>query len=266
MRIDIRDLGFGYRNGFQVLHSIELSLEGPELVCIVGPNGVGKSTLIKCINGLLKPTSGSIEIDGRDVSDFGKKELAMKVGYVPPKTTDMFALPVMDAIMVGRHNLQGWRNTDEDVRRIASILGLLNIEDLAMRPFNQLSSGQHQKVSIARGLAQETPILLLDEPTSNLDVRHQVYVTEMLRGIAESMDKLVVMISHDLNIAAKYADMIVVMAEPGVIHSYGRPDEVITEDMVREVYGMDCTVEHHDGIPHVVLGFVLSDRCPDAIR
>lgn len=260
MRIDINDLSFGYGRGAGVLRNINLSLQGPGLVCIVGPNGVGKSTLIKCINGLLTPTSGSVTIDGRDVRSFGRKELAMMVGYVPPKTTDLFALPVMDAIMVGRHNLQGWKNTEEDVRRIASILGLLNIEDLAMRPFNQLSSGQHQKVSIARGLAQETPILLLDEPTSNLDVKHQVYVTEMLRGIAESMGKLIIMISHDLNIAAKYADEIIVMSEPGVIHSHGRPEDVISADMVREVYGIDCHIERFDGIPYVVLGFVLSDR------
>lgn len=259
MRIDIHDLCFGYGHNRQILQDINLSIHGPGLICIVGPNGVGKSTLIKCINGLLKPICGTIEIDGRNVSDFGRKELAMTVGYVPPRTTDLFALPVMDAIMVGRHNLQGWKNTEDDIRRIASILGLMGIEDLAMRPFNQLSSGQHQKVSIARGLAQETPILLLDEPTSNLDVKHQVYVTEMLRGIAESMGKTIIMISHDLNIAAKYANEVIVMSDPGVIYSHGTPDEVITRDMVRNVYGIDCIVEYYGHIPHVVLGFVLPD-------
>lgn len=256
MRIDISGLCFGYGRD-EVLHDINLNLCGPGLVCIVGPNGVGKSTLIKCINGLLRPTSGKIELDGRDVKSFRRKELAMTVGYVPPKTADLFALPVMDAIMIGRHNLQGWKNTDEDIDRITSILKLLDIDHLAMRPFNKLSSGQHQKVSIARGLAQETPVLILDEPTSNLDVKHQIYVTEMLRGLAKVMDKLIIMISHDLNIAAKYADDIVVMSEPGIIYSHGKPSEVITEDMVRKVYGVDCVIEKHNTTPHVVLGSVL---------
>ncbi len=257
LKLEIQDLDYSYRGGIDVLHGIDLELDGSGLTCIVGPNGVGKSTLIKCMNGLLKPTSGSIRIDGRDVSTFRRKELAMTVGYVPPKTTDLFSIPVMDAIMVGRHNLQGWKNTDADINRVVEILRLMDIEDLAMRPFNQLSSGQHQKVSIARGLAMETPILFLDEPTSNLDIKHQVYVTEMLRGLSHVMDKMIVMISHDLNIAAKYSDNMVVMREPGVIHSFGPPSEVMTEDMIRDVYGIDCTVEYHDGVPHVVLGFVL---------
>lgn len=258
MQIKISNLSYDYSKDVSVLHDITLTMEGPNLICIVGPNGVGKSTLIKCINGLLKPKSGEIQINGKNINEFNKKELAMTVGYVPPRTTDLFSMPVLDAIMIGRHNLQGWRNTTEDVNEIYGILKLLNIEDLAMRPFNNLSSGQHQKVSIARGLAQETPILILDEPTSNLDVKHQVYVTELLRGIAKANDMLIIMISHDLNIATKYADKIIVMAEPGKIYSYGTPKEVITQEMVRDVYGIDCEIKNHNGVPHVILGFVLS--------
>lgn len=258
MRLNIEDLSYDYSKDVHVLHDISISMESPELICIIGPNGVGKSTLIKCINRLLDPKNGSVTIDGRDVHNFSRKELAMTVGYVPPATTDMFSIPVLDAIMVGRHNLQSWRNTDEDIQKVYGIMELLGIEDLAMRNFNRLSSGQHQKVSIARGLAMETPILLLDEPTSNLDVKYQVYVTEMLRGIAHEKNMLIIMISHDLNIAAKYADKVIVMKEPGTIHAFGRPIDVITREMVREVYGIDCTVQIIDGVPNVVLGFVLS--------
>lgn len=258
MEIEISGLSFGYSEGAKVLHNIDLKLEGPGLICIVGPNGVGKSTLVKCINRMLDPTKGNVTIDGCNVKEMTRKEIAMKVGYVPPKTEDLFSLPVFDAIMIGRHNYQKWKNTEEDIEIVYSVMKLLKIEDLTMRSFNRLSSGQHQKVSLARGIVQDTEILILDEPTSNLDVKHQVYVTEMLRGISRTMGKLILMISHDLNIAAKYADQIVVMASPGIIHSYGRPIDVITQDMVRNVYEVDCKVNVESGVPNVVLGTVLS--------
>lgn len=257
MKLEVKGLSCDYSPNVKVLHDIDLSMESPNLVCVIGPNGVGKSTLVKCLNRLITPSKGCVLLDGKDIKEFSRKELAMEIGYVPPSTEDMFSVPVIDAIMIGRHNIQGWKNTDEDVDAVYGIMKLLNIEDLAMRNFNRLSSGQHQKVSIARGLAMETPVLILDEPTSNLDVKYQVYVTEMLRGIAKEKDKLIVMISHDLNIAAKYADRIVVMSEPGKVYSYGTPEEVITRQMVRDVYGVDCGVEYHGGIPHVVLGSVL---------
>ncbi|MCQ2079969.1 MAG: ABC transporter ATP-binding protein, partial [archaeon] len=141
---------------------------------------------------------------------------------------------------------------------------LLHIEDLAYRKYNELSAGLHQKVTIARGLVQETPVVILDEPTANLDVQYQVYVTEMLRAIAESKGLIVLMICHDLNIAAKYSHRIIMLARPGVVHAVGTPEEVITEENLEAVYhirnriisddkssakeGMEVTV------PHVILG------------
>ncbi|MBR3409631.1 MAG: ABC transporter ATP-binding protein [Candidatus Methanomethylophilaceae archaeon] len=253
MRMDISDLSYGYGSGAKILHDISAEFESSNLVCIIGPNGVGKSTFVKCLNRLLVPETGKVLLDGVDISTLSRRDMAMKIGYVPPTSRDMFSVPVLDAIMIGRHNLQGWRNTQEDLDRTYAILKLLDIEDLAMRDFNSLSSGQHQKVAIARGLAMETPVLILDEPTSNLDVRHQVYITEMLRGIAKETDKLVIMISHDLNIASKYADKVVVMAG-GTVHSSGLPKDVVTRDMVRDVYGVDCQVMDVGGRPVVVLG------------
>ena len=264
MRMDISDLSYGYGSGAKILHDISAEFESSNLVCIIGPNGVGKmvsrmnASYVALLTLMLDPRApitgqiqrGELELLSPEevVAD-----MAMKIGYVPPTSRDMFSVPVLDAIMIGRHNLQGWRNTQEDLDRTYAILKLLDIEDLAMRDFNSLSSGQHQKVAIARGLAMETPVLILDEPTSNLDVRHQVYITEMLRGIAKETDKLVIMISHDLNIASKYADKVVVMAG-GTVHSSGLPKDVVTRDMVRDVYGVDCQVMDVGGRPVVVLG------------
>lgn len=128
-----------------------------------------------------------------------------------------------------------------------------------MRNFNELSAGQHQRVALARGLVQETPCIILDEPTLNLDVKHQVFVAELLRCLAVVENKLVIMICHDLNIAARYSHEIVVMKEPGVIYKVGKPLDVITEDLVRDVYGINCEVMVVDGSPHVILKETVDD-------
>ena len=260
MIVELEDVCFGYSNGHQVLHDINLSIEGPGLVCIIGPNGVGKSTLVKMLCKINKPTSGTIRIDGEDMSEMPVKAMAKKVGYVPPFTTDYFSMTVIDTILIGRHNHQKWRTSDTDIQMANKVMKLVGVEDLAMRQFNELSAGQHQKVAVARGLVEETPILILDEPTSNLDVRHQVFVIEMLRALAEADGKLIIMISHDLNLAAKYAHQVILMAEPGVIRDVGTPGEVITADAIREVYGVECDVVEANGRPLVILGSALAKK------
>lgn len=259
MEIRFESVSFSYPNGVKVLHDIDLELNGTGLVCIIGSNGVGKSTLVKCMNKLLKPTSGKVYIDGKSVEDRSLKEISSLVAYVPTSSQDCFSMPVIDSILIGRHNHQKWKTTDEDIEIAHKVMRLMGIDDLSMRGLNELSAGQHQKVSLARGLIQDPKILILDEPTSNLDVKHQVYVTELLRGISKEKDMMVIMISHDLNLSSKYADKIVVMSSPGVIHSVGTPEEVITRDMVVEVYGVDCEIINNKGRPCVLLGTVLPE-------
>ncbi len=129
---------------------------------------------------------------------------------------------------------------------------MLDIDDLAMRPFNELSAGQHQKVMLARGLAQDPQILLLDEPTSNLDIRHQLEVTSILRDLSRTQDLLVVMISHDINISAKFSDRMILLKD-GTIFAAGKPDEVVTEENIRQAYGVESEVIRYEGHPHVIL-------------
>ena len=260
MEIKLESMDFGYKGLDKVLQGINLTINEPGLVCIIGPNGVGKSTMVKCMNKLLIPTGGKSMIDGREVKDYSLKELSTRVGFVPATSSDTFSMTVVDTVLMGRHPYSKLGSEKEDLHKVYEVLKALNITHLALRNYNELSAGQHQKVSVARGLAQEPQVLILDEPTANLDVRHQVQVIDLLQRISHERGITIIMISHELNVAAKYADRVIVMSTPGIIYKTGTPNEVITEDTVRYVYGMNCKVIDDCGKPHVILGAPLSDE------
>ena len=251
MKLKIDGLEFGY-SSVPVLKDITLELDGPRFVSVLGPNGVGKSTLIHCINKILAPGDGTVFIDGDDVNGISIKDMAKIVGYVPYSANDTFPLTVVDTVLMGRHPHSKWGSLDEDLDVVYDTLKALGISHLAMRPFNALSAGQHQKVMLARGLVQEPRILLLDEPTSNLDIRHQLDVTRMLRDLTVEKDILTIMISHDINITAKYADDIILLSG-GEVYAVGTPSEVITEENLEVVYGVKSRIIDDDGRPHMIL-------------
>ena len=250
--IKLDSLEFGYNPKNPVLKDISHIFDTPEFICIMGPNGVGKSTLIHCINKILAPTGGAVYINGKDTQGMKLKEVANEVGYVPASSEDSFPLTVVDTVMVGLQNDYKFGVRKEDLQQVYDILNTLSIEHLAMRDFNELSAGQHQKVMLARGLVRSPPVVLLDEPTSNLDIRHQIEVTKILSEMPKKKNSIVIMISHDINITAKYADKIL-MISGGGIYSYGTPSEVLTKEALRDVYGVDADIIEVNGRPHVIL-------------
>lgn len=251
LAISLNGVEFSYGT-FPILKGITVKLDKPGLVSILGPNGVGKSTLVRCINKILSPTDGTVIVDDADLNEITVKELAKIMGYVPCATGTSFPITVTDAVLMGRFPHQKYGSLDHDLEIVYETLTSLGIDDLASRPINELSAGQLQKVMVAKGLAQKPKILLLDEPTANLDIRHQLNVTRLLKDMSKAENMIVVMICHDINIAAKYSDSIILMSE-GKIFAAGDPNDVITEDNLRTVYGVKSRIVHDMGRPHVML-------------
>jgi iron complex transport system ATP-binding protein len=263
--IEIHDVDFGYDESHIVLHNINLEIHEPGLYCIIGPNGVGKSTMVKCVSKIISPLKGQVILDGQDVAEMTHKDVAFKVGFVPAFSQDAFSMSVINTILVGRYNHQKWGSRQKDLEMVYKTMKLMHIENLANRGYNALSAGQHQKVSIARGLVQETEVLILDEPTANLDVKYQVYVMEMLRAIAIEKNMVIMTICHDLNITSKYAHQVIMLARPGKIHAVGKPEDVLTVENIREVYGINCRVytDEETKKPYVILGSAIMGMAED---
>lgn len=250
MKIQIKDLEFCYGDKM-ILTGTNLEIAGGELVSIVGPNGTGKSTLVKCMNGLLKAQRGEIKIDNADVKKITRKQIAKKVSYVPQASTSLFNLNVFDMVLFGRRPHTTWRSSREDRVKALKALKILNIEDLALNNFNELSGGQQQKVIIARALAQETEIIILDEPISNLDIRHQMEVMDTIRELVDKAGISAVMVAHDLNIATRYSDRIVIMNK-GEIIAVGKPEKVLTKESIADVYGVEADLFRIDNKPYII--------------
>ncbi len=249
MNISARDVRFAYSER-EVLKGVTLEVGPNKIVCIAGPNGSGKSTLIKCLEGLLLPSSGSVFLDEIDLASIGPREIARRIGYVPQSTTQLFSMSVFDTVLMGRKPHYRFRCSDRDIDIVADVLQLMDLGGLAMDEFNQLSGGQQQRVLIARALAQQPELLLLDEPTSALDIAHQLEVMDILGELVQSTSLGVIMVVHDLNLASRYADRIVLLKD-GSIFASGAPHETLTAENIASVYGVEVHLSHHDGFVSV---------------
>ncbi|MEM2460562.1 MAG: ABC transporter ATP-binding protein [Candidatus Hadarchaeales archaeon] len=236
MKIVIKGLFFGY-GSLSVLEEVELEAEKGEITSLVGPNGSGKTTLLRCVAGILKPQRGSIFLDGKEMGEFTPRELSRKIGYLPQGPSPSFPLTVFDTVLLGRKPYLGWRVGEKDLKVVSEILERVGLEKLALRPFNELSGGEKQKVLLARVLAQEPEILLLDEPTSNLDLRHQLELLNLIRKEVKRKGLSALMALHDLNLASTFSDRIVLLKK-GRIFAIGRPEEVLTPSNLERVYGV----------------------------
>jgi len=248
MILDVDGVAFNYRSA-SVIRDITFELSPHQVLAILGPNGVGKTTLLKCMNAILRPKSGSVLIEGADLLTADRMEIARKVGYVPQRC-EAGRVTVFDAVLLGRRPHIGWDMTDKDIRIVEAAIRMLHLEDLALRYIDEMSGGELQKVSIARALVQEPRVLLLDEPTSSLDLRNQLEILGIVRRVTTEHDVAAVMTMHDLNMALRYADRFILLKD-GVIHAAGGPD-VVTPEIIEAVYGVPVTVERYNGFRFVV--------------
>lgn len=232
MDIDLKNLSFNY-NGKSVLESINQYIPSGDFVAIVGPNGSGKSTLLRCMDGILKPKQGSIHFNELSINDLSANERAKLLGYVPQQTTSTPPASVYDTVLLGRKPHIGWKASQKDHEITNEIIYKLDIQDIALRDINKLSGGQRQRVFIARALAQQPYILLLDEPTANLDIKHQLEVLSLLRSIAEQ-DITVIIAIHDLNLAMQYCRHFI-MLKNGQIFASGTKN-ILTKENIEQLY------------------------------
>jgi len=237
---DAVTLAYGDRT---VVERLSLDLAPGRITAIVGANGCGKSTLLRALARLIKPRSGAVLLDGTAIASRHTKEIARTLGLLPQSPVAPEGIAVTDLVGRGRHPHQKLlaRWTAHDYAAVADALDATGIADLADRSVDELSGGQRQRVWIAMALAQETDILLLDEPTTFLDVAHQVEVLDLLTDLNRSRGTTIVMVLHDLNLAARYADQLVAVRD-GHVHALGAPTDVITADLVRDVFGLESTV------------------------
>jgi iron complex transport system ATP-binding protein len=257
-------LAYGDRTAVE---SLDLTVASGRISAIVGANGCGKSTLLRALSRLLTPRSGAVVLDGKELRRQPAKEVARTLGLLPQSPIAPEGIAVADLVGRGRHPHQRAlaRWTRRDYEAVAAALEATDTLELADRSVDELSGGQRQRVWIAMALAQETDILLLDEPTSFLDLTHQIEVLDLLTDLNRTRGTTIVMVLHDLNLAARYADELVALRD-GRVHAVGSPAAVITTDLVRDVFALDCqvVVDPLSGAPLVLpRGRYHSDRRPD---
>ncbi|QRX93774.1 ABC transporter ATP-binding protein [Streptomyces sp. A1-5] len=255
-RLTARDLTLSYEER-TVVEGLDVDVPDGAVTVVVGPNACGKSTLLRALGRLLRPRHGTVLLDGTDLAKIPTRKIAQSLGLLPQTPVAPEAITVADLVARGRQPHQRWWQqwSTQDERAVSEAMARTDVAALADRAVDELSGGQRQRVWIAMALAQETDLLLLDEPTTYLDIAHQVEVLDLVRQLNHERGRTVVAVLHDLNQAARYADHLVAM-KAGRIVAQGHPGQVVTADLVREVFGLDAVVvpDPVTGSPLVVPG------------
>jgi iron complex transport system ATP-binding protein len=236
MRLKVQGIEFGYKSA-NVLTDVGFEAEAGEVVGVLGPNGSGKTTLLKCMNRALNPQGGSVLVEDKEITELSRKEVAREIGVVPQNSSVNFPFTALEIVLMGRGPSLGRfeREGASDLALVKQAMSDTDVLHLAGRPMTELSGGEKQRVIIARALAQRPKILLLDEPTLHLDVNHQLDILDMVRGLAKKDNMTVIMVSHDLNLAARYCDKIILLEE-GRILAAGAVPEVLDEANMERVF------------------------------
>ena len=248
MAVEVRNLSFSYGFDFE-LKGIKLKVNRGEVVTLLGPNGSGKTTLLKCICALLKPKTGVVFIDGRNVSKWTEKERAKTIGYVPQVHNPSFSYTALDFVLLGRTPYIDYfsQPSKQDCRKAEEALRLVGLYHLKDRDYTEVSGGERRLLLIARALAQEPQLLVLDEPTVHLDLRNELNVLKIIVSIVKERKICAIMSQHDPNLALRFSDLIVLLNN-GQIVAVGKPKEVINEVNIARVYGVKAKIIENNGL------------------
>ena len=248
MILEINGISFTY-NSHNVLKDLSFRTSNGELLAVLGPNGVGKSTLLKCLNAILQPREGSVMVDGRETDSMDPMEIARHFGYVA-QNQQATRMTAFDAVLLGRRPHIRWKVANEDIEIVDAAMKRIGLTHLSLRYIDQMSGGELQKVAIARALVQEPELMLLDEPTSSLDLKNQVEIMNLIRRVVNEHSVAVIMTMHNLNMALRYAHKYLFLKD-GSIYSAGNINE-ITGSMIEAVYGIPVELVYHKGNPFII--------------
>lgn len=246
--IVVDGVSFKYKER-EVLKDISFQIEKGDIVTLLGINGSGKSTLLKTMNKILKPYKGTILINNENVESVSGNQLASIIGYMPQKSNGVFCT-VYEAVLLGRKPHIKWSISKKDEEVVYSILRLMGLEDFAMRNTLELSGGELQKVIIARALAQEPTVLLLDEPINHLDIRNQIEVMKLIRNITKKLNIITIVVMHDLNIALRFCDKFLMLKDRRIFASGDR--SIVNAVTIKDVFHLETIIHSIKGIPIVI--------------